>query len=188
MSSRDVSWLQAARSRDRQVLAEIYDQLSPELFRYAYRLLGESNAAEDIVSEAFVRFLQALEAGGGPQDNLRAYLYRIAHNLAMDTHRRDAPVEREDVVNLETMPASDNPAMQAEERISQAQARQLIWRLTPDQRQVILLKFFQGLGNDEVAAALDKPVGAVKALQHRALRSLRRMLQQEHGWGVEGDR
>jgi RNA polymerase sigma-70 factor (ECF subfamily) len=188
MASRDVRWLQAARRRDRQVLAEIYDQLSPELFRYAYRLLGEIHAAEDVVSEAFLRFLRALEAGGGPQDNLRAYLYRIAHNLAMDIHRREPAVVSDDAITSVAMPASDDPARQAEERISQVQARRLLWRLTSDQRQVILLKFFQGLSNDEVAGALDKPVGAVKSLQHRALGSLRRMLQQEHGWGEEDDR
>lgn len=184
MPAQQVKWLEAARRRDRQALAEIYDHLSPELFRYAFRLLGEAQAAEDIVSESFLRFLRAIEAGGGPRDNLRAYLYRIAHNLAMDIHRRDPSVSQE--AELETVAAGDDPAGEAERRITQQAARRLLWRLTPDQRQVILLKFFQGLSNEEVAAALDKPVGAVKALQHRGLGAMRRMLKRSE-WIDEQD-
>jgi RNA polymerase sigma-70 factor (ECF subfamily) len=182
MSAQDAKWLQDARRRDRKVLAEIYDELSPELYRYAYRLLGAADAAEDIVSETFLRFLRAIEAGGGPRDNLRAYLYRIAHNLAMDVHRRSPADTDAPDPDVPVAPLSDDPARQAEDRISAEIARGLIWRLTPDQRQVILLKFFQGLSNDEVAAALEKPVGAVKALQHRGLSAMRRMLKRDHGW------
>jgi RNA polymerase sigma-70 factor (ECF subfamily) len=185
VSAREVKWLEAARRRDRQVLAEIYDHLSPELFRYAYRLLGETQAAEDIVSETFLRFLRAIEAGGGPRDNLRAYLYRIAHNLAMDLYRRNPGIVDNEEIEHEPAPASENPARLAEKRISQELARRTIWRLTPDQRQVLLLKYFQGFSNDEVAAALDKPIGAVKALQHRGLSAMRRIMRREHGWEEE---
>jgi len=185
MPAQDVRWLAAARRRDRQVLAEIYDHLSPELYRYAYRLLGEAQAAEDIISETFLRFLRAIEAGGGPRDNLRAYLYRIAHNLAMDVYRRN-PGELDDAqIEHLSAPASEDPERLAEKRISQDLARRMIWRLTPDQRQVLLLKYLQGLSNDEVAAALDKPVGAVKSLQHRGLSAMRRIMRREHGWEEE---
>jgi RNA polymerase sigma-70 factor (ECF subfamily) len=187
MPSQDVRWLQAARRRDQQVLAEIYDQLSPELYRYAYRLLGEVQIAEDIVSETFLRFLRAIEAGGGPRENLRAYLYRIAHNLAMDMHRRHPAGADDQDIELERIPAVEDPAQQAEYSITQQVARRLIWHLTPYQRQVILLKFFQGLSNEEVAAAVDKPIGSVKALQHRGVGALRRMLQSE-GWDVGDER
>ena len=182
MPAREAKWLLDARRRDRQALAEIYDELSPELYRYAYRLLGAVDAAEDVVSETFLRFLRAIEAGGGPRENLRAYLYRIAHNLAMDVHRHSPIAADDPAIELEAAPASDDPARQAEYRISGQVARSLIWRLTPDQRQVILLKFFQGLSNEEIASALEKPVGAIKSLQHRGLSSIRRILEREHGW------
>jgi len=94
MAFKEVQWLEGARRLDESALAAIYDSLSPELYAYACRLVGDTETAEDIVSETFFRFLRALGAGGGPKDHLRAYLYRIAHNLAVDHHRRrDEPLE-----------------------------------------------------------------------------------------------
>jgi RNA polymerase sigma-70 factor (ECF subfamily) len=82
------------------------------------------------------------------------------------------------------MAADSDPLHSAAEKISADQARSALWRLTPEQRQVILLRYFQGLGNEEIARVVDKPVGAVKALQHRALNALRRIMQREHGWEI----
>ena len=63
----------------------------------------------------------------------------------------------------------------------------MLWLLTADQRQVIILKFYEGLTNQEVAASLEKPVGAVKSLQHRALQSMRRIYERDdHGSETNG--
>jgi RNA polymerase sigma-70 factor, ECF subfamily len=171
MSDAD-SWLPGVRRLDPEALGAVYDALSPALFRFAYRLLGDSQVAEDVVAETFSRLLIAIRNGGGPEAYLGAYLYRVAHNLAMDHHRVSATLPLD-----ETDPrlTAEGPSSEDDARERQA-ARQALWRLTPDQRQVIVLKFYQGLSNEEVAAALDKPVGAVKSLQHRALDALRRML------------
>lgn len=165
-------WLPGVRRLDPEALGAVYDALSPELFRYAYRLLGDGQLAEDVVAETFSRLLTAIRNGGGPEVYLRAYLYRVAHNLAMDHHRRTPAVPLEEGDPRLTV---DAPADPADLREQQA-ARRALWDLTPEQRQVIVLKFYQGLSNEEVAAAVGKPVGAVKSLQHRALDSLRRLL------------
>jgi RNA polymerase sigma-70 factor (ECF subfamily) len=173
----ETEWLAGARRLDENVLAEIYDVLSPALYRYAYRLLGDKQSAEDVVGESFHRFLLALRSNAGPRQHLRAYLYRVAHNLAMDHYRR-RPVPDLLLDSEADSPAADHdPALEVEHGAAQAEARAALWRLTPEQRQVIVLKYFEGLDNEEVAAALGKPVGAVKSLQHRALQSLRRSLE-----------
>lgn len=172
----DAAWLAAARQLDGEALAQLYDTLSPGLFRYAYRLLGDSQGAEDVVSESFHRLLLALRHGGGPQTNPRGYLYRVAHNLAIDHYRRREPlVDRGGGDETDPDPSGD-PALAVEETLSQEEAREALWMLTPAQRQVVLLKYFEGLGSEEIAEILGKPVGAIKALQHRALRSLGRIL------------
>lgn len=183
MSSIDERWIAGARECDSTVLAEIYDALSPELYRYAYRLLGQREAAEDTLGETFLRFLRIVHTGGGPGQHVRAYLYRILHNLAMDSHRRGD--SDQDNLDAAAFMADDvDPLHSAAETISAEQARSALWRLTPGQRQVILLRYFQGLSLEEIARVVDKPVGAVKALQHRGLSALRRTMQREHGWEI----
>src|SRR3990172_12815874 len=90
-TSDDLSLLSGARAYDEEALGEIYSRYSPELYRYAVRLLGDVHLAEDCVAATFSRFLQALGRGRGPQAYLRAYLYRVAHNSILDHFRRSPP-------------------------------------------------------------------------------------------------
>jgi RNA polymerase sigma-70 factor (ECF subfamily) len=171
----ETNWLIAARRLDEDALEAIYDAFSDELYRYAYRLIGDQQAAEDLVAETFYRFLRALHAGGGPREHLRAYLYRVAHNLAVDGHRRGHGEVVELPENAEGLQSDDDPASAAETAIQGEKARAALWALTPAQQQVIVLKFFQGLSNREISTVIEKPVGAVKALQHRGINALRRI-------------
>ncbi|RLE00351.1 MAG: hypothetical protein DRJ13_08745, partial [Bacteroidetes bacterium] len=91
MDSNPEILLKKARQYDQNALADIYDLYSDALFAYAYKHVGKSQVAEDLVAETFSRFLKALERGGGPKDHLRAYLYRITHNLITDSYRREPP-------------------------------------------------------------------------------------------------
>jgi len=165
--------LEQARNFDLDALAEIYDIYSPGVYRYAYRLLGDACLAEDCVSETFSRFLVALRNGGGPRDHLQAYLYRIAHNWITDQYRRQPPPP---LALDEQLAGAAVSAGHSGDVIEQARVRAALVRLTPEQRQVVVLKFLEGWQNEAVARLLGKPAGAVKALQHRALAALRRML------------
>ena len=167
--------LARAKRLDMEALAEIYDLYNSCLYGYAIRLLGDVELAEDCVAETFSRFLQALHVGKGPRTYLQAYLYRIAHNWITDQYRRQPipPLVLDE--NLYNRNVS-LPEQEAVENIQKEKVRAALLRLTPEQRQVIMLKYYEGWGNREVAAALDKPLGAVKSLQHRALGALKRML------------
>ncbi len=77
---------------DKQSLVAIYEQHSPGIFRYAYRLLGDRELSEECVSETFSRFLQAVRNGRGPNENVQGYLYRVAHNWVTDHYRHRPPV------------------------------------------------------------------------------------------------
>ena len=161
-------------------MAEIYDRYSPGLFRYAYRLLGETRLAEDCVAETFSRLLGALQKGNGPQDHLQAYLYRIAHNWATDQYRRHPLHEVE--LNPDLHDDGADVLSAAAHAIETQQVRAALSQLTHEQRQVVMLKFVEGWDNAEIAVALEKPVGAVKALQHRAVAALKKLV---HGVGTQ---
>jgi RNA polymerase sigma-70 factor (ECF subfamily) len=139
------------------------------------RLLGDECLAEDCVSETFSRFLKSLHAGHGPDVHLQAYLYRIAHNWITDLHRRQPPPPFEIDENLRAE-RETQPEAQVDRRIEQDRVRNALRCLTPDQRQVIVLRFLEGWEYEDIAAAVQKPVGAVRALQHRALAALRKWL------------
>lgn len=174
--SDEQSLLQRASQLETQALADIYDTHSPGIYRYSMRLLGDELLAEDCVAETFARFLRSLQEQRGPRDHLQAYLYRIAHNWIVDSYRNGREtVELSDVVRSE----ADVPEEEAAKRIRRKQVRNAIHRLTPDQQQVISLKYLEEMSNEEVARVMRKPVGAVKSIQHRALRSLHRLLEEK---------
>ena len=168
--------LAGARRYEEQALAEIYDRYSPGLYRYSVRLLGDPDIAEDCVAETYSRLLRALRSGGGPKEYLRAYLYRVAHNWIIDYRRKEATFEDRPLENVPADGADESPSDIFQGEIDRQAVREALFRLTPDQRQVIMLKYFEGLSNQEVAAAVDKTIGAVKSLQNRGLASLKRLM------------
>lgn len=168
--------LQRASQLETQALAEIYDAYSPGIYRYSMRLLGDTTLAEDCVSETFARFLKSIQERRGPREDLQAYLYRIAHNWIVDLYRNNKEtVELSESVRSE----ADAPEEDAAKHIRQKQVRKAIRHLTPDQQQVILLKYLEEWSNEEVARAMKKPLGAVKSIQHRALKSLYKLLAEK---------
>ena len=164
-----------ARAYDQEALAKIYDLFSDELYGYAYKHVGTPQIAEDLVAETFHRFLTALERGGGPEDHLRAYLYRITHNLITDLYRREPPPTQE-LEEEQLVEDSPGPAGIVAEQQDAESVRQALRLLTPDQRQVLTLKFLEGWSSAEIAQSMEKSLGAVKALQHRGVASLQRIL------------
>lgn len=174
--SQEQKLLQLASRLDTQSLADIYDIYSPGIYRYAMRLLGDDSLAEDCVSETFTRFLKSLQNRRGPRNHLRAYLFRIAHNWIVDLYRKNEKVfELSDTIRSET----DVPEEVAAKHIRQKQVRKAIRHLTSDQQKVISLKYLENWSNEEVAHVLKKPIGAVKSLQHRALKRLQKILTEE---------
>lgn len=175
MNERERARVPHAHPFDRTTLTAIYDDYHQPIYRYIYRQVGEVETARDLTAEVFQRFLQAIQKGQGPDRKLAAWLYRTAHNAVVDHYRRQQ-YRQHLPLDEKLVDAGDDPVKLAESHISAEGIRLALQRLTPDQRQVIILKFLEELSNEEVATLLDKPVGAIKSLQHRALAALQRHL------------
>jgi len=173
----DAELLKLARQFDHPALAQIYDSYSPGLYQYAMRRLSDQDMAEECVAETFSRFLQALRAKRGPEDYLQAYLYRMAHNWIVDEYRRE-PMQTVELKE-DRRDENANPEVDMSRNLQQERLRMAIKKLTPDQQQVITLKYLEGWENEEIARSIKKPAGAVKSLQHRALASLQKILKRE---------
>lgn len=176
MSYFEKALLQKARRFDLKALEEIYDRYNQAIYRYAYRQLGDMVQAEDCVGETFLRFLQAVRHGKGPQDYLQAYLFRIAHNWITDQYRRQPPppvelVDEQPDLGLIKVEDAYQTKFETESM------RNALHHLTPEQRQVIMLRFVEDWSLQETAAAMEKEIGAVKALQHRAIETLAKVMK-----------
>jgi RNA polymerase sigma-70 factor (ECF subfamily) len=168
----DLKLLRNAANFDQTALAEIYDRYQAALYRYAFRLLGDDQLAEDCIAETFYRFLKNLRKGGLPNENLRAYLYRIAHNWITDHYRKAQKIKEQELDN--SLPGKENPVETVTTALQSEQLRASILSLTPEQQQAVILRYFEDWSNEEIAGFMGKRVGAVKALLHRSLTSLRK--------------
>lgn len=174
--------LRRARVWDQAALMEIYDRYREELYRYAYRLLGNREEAEEGVAEVFSRFLLALHRGKGPDRHLRAYLFRMMHNWVQDRYRERTPLALEEVYISERGPQSERssrPEEWVQQRWRLERLRHALRQLPDRQAQVLVWRFLEGRSLQEIAELLGTTVGAVKALQHRGIKQLRQLLRDE---------
>lgn len=163
--------LRGVRRLSHEALVEAYDRYSPELYAYALRQLANAGLAEDCVAETFRRLLDAVQQGKGPRRYLRAYLYRTAHNWITDNYRRPAT---ETLIETEYPEdeSSDPPERRLALEADRAELLRAMAMLTADQRQVLMLRFVEEWSLADTARAMERSVGAVKALQFRAIRAL----------------
>jgi RNA polymerase sigma-70 factor (ECF subfamily) len=157
----------------KQALVELYEHHSPRLYRYAYRLLGNADLAEECVAETFSRFLKVLYRTGTQPENVQAYLFRSAHNWIMDQYRVSEPEELDPEKHVDTLA---NPAMVVTKELDSERVRRALLQLTDEQRQVITLRFLEDWPHDQVAATIGKSIEATRTIQHRAINALRRLL------------
>ena len=165
-----------AQAGDRAALEQLYLVHFDRIYSYLQLSVGNRHDAEDLTNQTFIKMLESLDRFVWRQAPFSAWLFRIAHNLAMDhfrAGRRWQPEENppEDPDSLE--PSAEDEALHT---IGRESMLGMIEGLSPDQQQVLTLKFVFDFSNAEVATILGKTEGAIKSLQHRALASLGRQL------------
>jgi RNA polymerase sigma-70 factor (ECF subfamily) len=166
--------VERAQRGDRSALEELYLLHFDRIYSYLHLSVGNRHDAEDLTTQTFLRMLEAIGRFRWQSAPFSAWLFRIAHNLAMDHFRAGRRVQSEEDVP-EPFGAEESSAEdQALDSLGHAGMLELIERLSAEQRQVLTLKFLFGFANAEVAGILGKTEGAVKSLQHRALASLQR--------------
>jgi RNA polymerase sigma-70 factor (ECF subfamily) len=169
----DRSLLERIQQFDQQALAEVYDRYFDQIYRYLNYRLGEPEVAADLAGDVFLALVNALKAGKPPRTSLSGWLYTVARNLTADYIKQKGRT----VALVEDF-ASDEPSLTEQVHLSQLgpMLRKAMLQLTEEQQHVITLRFGQELSLAETAQLMDKSVGAVKGLQHRALASLARYM------------
>ena len=163
---------------DRDALEELYLIHFDRIYSYLHVSVGNRHDAEDLTTQTFLKMLEKIGSFRWQSAPFSAWLFRIAHNLAMDhfrARRRWQP--EEEVPEPPAHEAEPSAELEAMRTIGRESMLKLIEDLSPEQQQVLTLKFVFNLPNAEVAAILDKSQGAIKSLQHRALVSLQKQIE-----------
>lgn len=166
----------AARAGEAWALSEIWTRYSPAVVGY---LRGRGvEDAEDITSEVFLQVFRRIRRFHGGEPELRTFVFSVAHARYVDDRRR---VARRGIDTEFRAGEHDRVVASAEatalDTISAQRVCRLIESLSPDQRDVLLLRIVADLSLEQTAAVLGKKVGAVKSLQHRGLAALRPIVE-----------
>jgi RNA polymerase sigma-70 factor (ECF subfamily) len=167
-----------AQLGDPGAFGEIYAKYAGLILRYLYVRVRDQEGAQDLTQEVFVRVIKGI--GGFEyrgEKSFLGWLYTIANNVLIGQARRKRAVSTPLDENMELVdPRGQDEVLSIYDRVALQQA---IGQLTQDQQQVLTLKFFADMTNNEIATTIGRSEGAVKALQHRALQSLQQIMERE---------
>ena len=171
--------LDAARRGDPKGVEAVYRRYAPAVYSYFRARVVDAHLAEDLTADAFVAVLRALPRYAGGPEAFAGWLFTLVRRDFVD-HLRRLARRPEDVLADTAALLDQEPAPDAADtviaRAEQERLRAALARLSPDQQEVIVLRVVAGLTAPEIAAATGRTVGAVKALQHRGLDALGRLL------------
>jgi RNA polymerase sigma-70 factor (ECF subfamily) len=156
-------------------LAGLYDEYFDRIAHYIYVRIGDRHEAEDLAGDVFLRALESLKSYKERGIPMQAWLFRIAHNASVDYLRKRGRVTTVPIEGV-TMMNGENPAVVAERSTEMERVREAMEKLTPEQREVMQLRFFGGLSSKDVGAILHKSDGAVREMQRVAVDKLRTLL------------
>ncbi|HEX9855976.1 MAG TPA: RNA polymerase sigma factor [Acidimicrobiia bacterium] len=171
--------LEAARAGAEWAWSILYDELSPKLHGYL-RVRGAVDA-ENLVGEVFLQVARNIETFDGTERNFHSWVFMVAHSRLIDERRARTrrPEQLVETEKLTGVVSADDTERAALDRIDDGLLRTLFSELTPDQRDVLMLRIIGGLTLEETSRALGKRIGAITALQRRALGAIRRKLDNE---------
>jgi len=169
------SLIRRAQQQDAEAFGQLYEAYFDKIYRYVALKIGNKTEAEDMTQQVFLKALQSISSFRWRGIPFSAWLFRIAHNQVVDYLRKKA---KRVTVPIDGLPitANDDPQRIVEQRLEIEQLVSATKQLTEAQQEVISLRFAGGLSAAEVAKAMGKSQGAVKALQHSAIVALRKVL------------
>lgn len=174
----DRELIERAIQKDADAFGELYDMYVVRVYRHIYYLVGSINEAEDFTAQTFLQAWEAIHRYRYRGAPFLSWLLRIAHNLAI-SHLRS----KREIAQLHDGLVDDkrdqDPERVAEQQVDEERVRQAMLRLRNEQRQVIMLRFVEGLDYREVASIVGKSVAAVRVIQYRALCALRNHMRAE---------
>jgi len=179
----EAAWalVRAAQDGDTDAFGRLYERYVDVVFRYVLFRVGDRSLAEDVTSETFMRALRRISTVSYQGRDVGAWFVTIARNLVLDhvkssRHRLEVTTAEISDISTSAGRSDSGPEQQALTAATNAELMRCVAKLNPDQRECVVLRFLQGLSVAETASVMGRNEGAVKALQHRAVRRLAQLM------------
>lgn len=182
----DEQLLAKAKQLDPAALRALHQRFYGPVARYIQFKVGDPQTVEDLSGEVFVRVLEGLKRGRAWRDSPQGWIMGIARNVVVDYYRKKERMTEVALNEQMTSTEEGDPTYQAILSERQRQLMQAIHQLTEEQRDVILMRFMEGIDIKGVAKAINKTPGAIKGLQYRALRALAEIMSDVSAEGAVG--
>lgn len=166
----------SAQAGDADAFGLLYDRYVDMVFRYVLFRVNDRSLAEDLTSETFLRALRRITSITYQGKDVGAWFVTIARNIVLDHMKSSRHRLEFSTAEILDSDSADDPEQEVVTASVVAELLDCVRQLGADQRECIALRFLQGLSVAETAAAMGRNEGAVKALQHRAIRRLAKLL------------
>jgi RNA polymerase sigma-70 factor (ECF subfamily) len=182
----DTELVERCRHKDSEAFSVLVDRHKRMVFSCAYRMVGDEQEAEDIAQDVFMRVYQALPRFRG-ESKFSTWLYKIVSNVCLNRLRKvnpetvsiEANEEEQKFSPLRLADADNTPEANFEWKRFRNRIREMVSALPPQYCAVVTLRHLQGMAYDEIASALDLPLGTVKTHLFRAKERMRELLEQD---------
>ena len=169
--------LEKAKSGDQEAFSAVYKEYYSPIYKYFFSRTQKKELTEDLTQDVFLKAYGSLNSFKSTNKSPLAYFYTIARNLLIDYYRKKQPILMSDekLVNIVSDDV-DNPENHAKIKESESFIKKCLDKLTDEQKEIISLKFIDGLSNKEIAEVTEKKESAIRQMQVRALKSLGKIL------------
>ncbi len=175
----EVTTILRAKDGDGDAFSRLYDAYFDRIYRFFYYRVDDEEMAGDLTSQVFIKAWENLDHYQPSGHPFGAWLFQIARNLAIDHYRTSLEMVSLDGDQIDIEDPAIDVAKQEEDQSRAEWVRAALRQITPEQRQVLVMKFIEGMSTDEIAIMMGKRTGAIRALELRGLKLLSRIMRMD---------
>ncbi len=184
MLEAEKQYIQEARKGNKEAFGALYDHYLPQIYRFILFKVSRKDEAEDLTHEVFLNAWQNMPGYRMKGFPFSSWLYQIARNAVIDSYRtakQHVQIEMVDENNLQPIPSSQEEVNMI---LEMEKVRKCIGQLRPDYQDLVIMRFIEEMPTDEIASALNKSEGAVRLMQHRAMKDLKEIYNNQNGTSI----